>query len=160
MTQLPSQLDHVMLGSTPADTSPYAVATGLSYDIRTDKYGSGPYTIRVNRQRVGEGTVAWIVHRDGSYGVVAGVMIYDDMPVYPGDDGLHYKTGLLWPLPSDYWIDGARLRLDGWAGAPFKAAPNRFQNGQAITDGNARILLRRAAAPVVDWLRYHNARVP
>ena len=33
------QLGHVLLGSTPSQTSTYARATGLTYDIRTDVYG-------------------------------------------------------------------------------------------------------------------------
>ena len=156
-TSTSTQLGHVLLASTPSRTSRYAQATGLIYDIRTDGYGPGPYTLKVNHGRVGDGTIGWVVHRDGSYGVVAGVMIFDGTPVHREADGLDYKNGLLWPLPSDYWIDGARIRLKGWSGgAPFKPPPNNFQNGVRVLDADAKILMRLCAPPVQDWLTHHS----
>lgn len=152
-----TQIAHVLLGSTPSQTSTYALATGLTYDIRTDVYGPGPYTLRVNHKRVGDGTIGWVCHRDGSYGVIAGVMVFDGTPVHREPGGLEYKDGLLWPLPSDYWIDGARIRLEGWSGAaPFKPSPSRFQNGVSVSEADAEILLRLCAPPVRDWLSHHS----
>ena len=84
-------------------------------------------------------------------------MVFDGTDVYRGTDGLDYKDGLLWPLPSDYWIDGARVVLGGWSGAaPFKPSPNRFQNGVSVKDTDAGILWRLSAPPVQDWLTHHS----
>jgi hypothetical protein len=151
-----SRLDHVMLGSAPGPSSRWAQATGRTYDIRVDTYGQAGYSVSVNIDRIGKGTIGWICHRDGSFGAIAGIIIFSGISGQPDPNtDLHYEKGLLWPLPREYWIDGARLQLRGWQGSPFKPAPNQFQNGQEIRRENVVLLYNQLAGAVKDWLTSH-----
>lgn len=145
-----SRLDHLLLGSAPGSNGSWAQRNGRTYDVRTDDFGDSDYSVSVNIDRVGPGTVGWIVHFDGSFGKIAGVIVFygqgDDQP------GDRYEQGRLWPLPSEYWIDGARLQLLGWEGAPFHDGPRRFRNGQTVKPGNVALLLRHIALPVREWM--------
>lgn len=107
----------------------------------------------MNIDRIGPGTVGWIVHRDGSFGAVAGVIVFFGGAENVGDrDGIQYEKGRLWPLPHEYWIDGARLQLLGWRGAPFKTGPSRFQNGTTVRLENLALLMKQVALPVKEWM--------
>lgn len=153
-----SLLAHVLLSSTPGSNNPWAERTGRTYDIRVDDYGDdGSYSITVNIDRVQQGTVGWICHRDGGLGAVAGLIVFNGRE---GDeDGLVYKYGTIWPLPREYWVDGGRLIARGWDGAPFRIGPNRFQNGQEARPDNIRILQRELHPAVRDWLTYQQHRL-
>ena len=152
-------LDHVLLGSTPGERSRWAQATGRTYDIRVDEYGRQDYSISVNIDRVGKGPVGWICHRDGGLGALAGLIIFSGgkPEVEPGS-GVTYKPGVIWPLPREYWIDGGRLMARGWSGAPFKKAPNQFQNGQEAKPANVKLIYKEISPVVRDWLQFHPLR--
>ena len=152
---LRTQLDHVLLGSTPGERSRWAQATGRTYDIRVDEYGRQDYSVSVNIDRIGPGTIGWICHRDGGLGALAGVIVFDSTDVEDEpDSGVSYKSGLIWPLPREYWIDGGRLLARGWDGAPFKIGPSQFQNGSAAKPDNVKIIYKELAPVVKDWLRF------
>ena len=153
-----SQLDHVLLSSTPGTRSPWAEATGLTYDIRVDDYGKGDYTLSANVDRVGEGTVGWICHRDGGLGAIAGLIVFDGSPDFEGAGDYTYRSGTTWPLPREYWVDGGRLRVRGWNGAPFAGGPSQFQNGRELKSENLPVLMRELHPAVRDWLDWHPQR--
>ena len=154
-----TQLDNVLLSSTPGTRSPWARATGRTYDIRVDDYGRGDYTLSANVDRVRAGTVGWICHRDGGLGAVAGLIVFDDGPtIVEADSGYIYRSGDTWPLPRDYWVDGGRLRVRRWTGAPFASGPSQFQNGRVMTPENFKILYRELHPAVKDWLDWHPLR--
>lgn len=156
-----TQLEHVLLGSTPGPRSRWAQATGRTYDIRVDEYGRQDYAVSVNIDRIGAGTVGWICHRDGGLGALAGLIIFsgEEAEEEPAS-GVTYKPGIIWPLPREYWIDGGRLRARRWRGAPFKEAPNRFQNGQEAKPDNVKLIYKELAPVVRDWLLLHPLRQP
>ena len=147
-----SQLGDVLLGDRQGDSSPWSKATGREYDIRAGAYGLSSYAVTVNRDRVGPGTTGWICFRDGSFGYIAGLCIFTGATQAKGADGIAYAPGLIYPLPREYWIDGARIQLSKWSGrAPFKAPPNRFRNGEAIETSDVAVLTSLLADPVCVW---------
>jgi hypothetical protein len=90
--------------------------------------------------------------RDGSFGYVAGLCIFTDVTQAKDADGLAYAPGIVYPLPREYWIDGARIQLSKWSGrAPFKSSPNRFRNGEAIDTLDVKVLTSLLAEPVCVW---------
>ena len=69
-------------------------------------------------------------------------------------------TGLVFPLPREYWIDGARIQFnpkERWEPAgPFKPWPSNYANGVALSDSNAAILRRQLHPVVTEWLERHS----
>lgn len=154
-----TQLDHVLLGSTPGERSRWAQATGRAYDIRVDEYGPQDYSVSVNIDRIRRGTVGWICHRDGGLGAIAGLIVFSSGKVeHEPESGVNYLPGVIWPLPREYWIDGGRLMQRGWTGSPFKTGPSQFRNGQEAKPENMKILYREIAPVVADWLLFHPLR--
>ena len=121
-------------------------------------YGPSDVAVAVNRSRIGLGTVGWMVHADETFGCVSGLAIFDGRV----SDTREHEDGrlgvLVHPLPREYWIDGARIRLSGWEkSAPFAGRSRRFSDGTTITAGNARVLRDLLATPVREWLDLHTA---
>ncbi len=153
-----SVLTDVWLGSRPGK-SPWSEKSGRTYDIRTDTYGPSKYSIAANRKRIGRGTTGWICHRDGSFGAIAGLFVFDGGTEVHAE--LLFMTGLVFPLPREYWIDGARIQFnpkEQWEPAgPFKPWPNNYANGVAVSTSNAVVLRRQLHPVVAEWLERHTA---
>lgn len=149
-------LTDVWLGSRPGDKGTWAATTGRTYDVRTDRYGRSTYSLAANWARIGAGTTGWICHRDSSHGMVAGLFAFDGGPEFI-EDGIRYLPGIVFPLPRDWWIDGARIRLARkWMpSGPFREAPNRFQNGMNVPDVDAAVLRHHLHPVAQEWIERH-----
>lgn len=149
-------LTDVWLGSRPGK-SPWSGKAGRTYDIRTDTYGRSKYSIAANRKRIESGTTGWICHRDGSFGAIAGLFVFDGGAEVEAE--LLFMTVLVFPLPREYWIDGALIQFnpkERWVPAgPFKPWPNNYANGVAVSDSNAAILRRQLHPVVAECLERH-----
>lgn len=123
-------LTDVWLGSRPGK-SPWSEKAGRTYDIRTDTYGPSKYSIAANRKRIGPGTTGWICHRDGSFGAITGLFVFDGGAEVHAE--LLFMTGLVFPLPREYWIDGARIQFNPneqrEPAGPFKPWPDKRKWG-------------------------------
>jgi hypothetical protein len=139
-------LDHVLLGNNPSPTAKtgWSKLSGRVYDLVTWDYGPSDWSVTCNLKNVGPGTVGWIYRSDGSFGYIAGLIVFSSTP-QPQQEAkgvVHYCEGLLWRLPREYWIDVARVSAHkaGWSGrSPFKTV-KRFANGEQLKTPDKLIL--------------------
>jgi len=157
------RLTDVLLGSNWNATSGWAATAGRSYDVALARYGHGRWSVACNLTRIDDGTIGWIIRADGTWGHVAGVLAVSGLPEPTREAGgiVQYVPGLLFPLPRDWWLDGARLQLDGWqTAAPFglSAAGNRmaqFQGGQTLGDHHVALIEQHLHPVALDWIEAH-----
>ncbi len=149
-------LSDVLLGSNWNATTGWSATAGRSYDIALAHYSTkARWSVACNLNRIDAGTIGWIIRADGTWGHVAGLLAVSGppKPIREAGGTVHYVPGLLFPLPRDWWLDGARLQLDGWqTAAPvgLSAAGNRmarFQGGQVL-DGAHVALIEQHLLPV------------
>lgn len=159
------RLDNVLLGNNPSPTSKTAWSnrSGREYDLLTWDYGDGGWSVECNLGRIGPGTVGWIYRADGGWGHVAGVIVFDGSPYAAKERGgtSHYCDGVMWRLPLEWWIDGARVQLAGWSHrAPFAATGvRRFRNGESLQAHDVEVLEHLLHPVAMDWLRGTRAEV-
>lgn len=153
-----SRLANVLLGNNPRPTSKtgWSKLSGREVDIASFDYGEYDWSVACNQSRIGPGTVGWIYRSDGSYGHLAGLIVFSDDPQTeqePGGD-VDYCAGLLWRLPREWWVDGARIASRGWPAkrAPFGTRARRFRNGERLDESEARLLRKELHRVAQDWL--------
>lgn len=155
-----AQLTDILLGSSKSATTGWAATTGRSYDVLMADYGPAEWSIGCNANRIGEGTIGWIVRSDGHWGHVAGILAVEDRyDEVEEENGLvMYVPGTLFPLPREWWIDGARLHLDGWlARAPFgrSASGNRlarFRGGESLDQDLVALIEDQLHEVALEWV--------
>ncbi|MDF2092594.1 hypothetical protein P0Y31_09580 [Knoellia sp. 3-2P3] len=151
------QLDDVLLSNNPKPTSKtgWAKLSQREYDFVTWDFGVASWSIACNRDRVGPGSVGWIHRADGSFGHLAGLIVFDDTPSSVREPGgtVDHCTGILWRLPREWWIDGARVALHpAWSGrAPF-GATRRFRNGEQLKIQDRDVLWEMLHPVARDWV--------
>lgn len=158
-------LSDVLLGNNPSPTTKtgWSKRSGREYDLLTWDYGPMSWSVECNLSRIGRGTVGWIHRTDGSWGHIAGIIVFDgeseDVDELGGAS--HYHKGVLWRLPIEWWIDGARIHLAGWsARAPFGGSKvRRFRNGESLNASDVAVLERLLHPVAVAWLAERRAAV-
>jgi hypothetical protein len=116
-------VDYVFLGSNPDPAGRWTKFTDRTHDLMHDDYHEDAWwSMRCNSHRVVPGTVGFITYADGSDGKIGAAHIMygtpDDVDVEDevGPTGkttqIPYVRGVLWRFPDQYWIDGARIKLD------------------------------------------------
>lgn len=151
------QLNDVLLGNNPRPTpqSAWSRVSHREYDLLTWDYNPGSWSVACHLSRIGPGTVGWIYRADGSYGHVAGLIVFSDLPYQQKEPGgtAHYCDGLLWRLPREWWIDGARVHVDKrWSGrAPFGEV-RRFRNGEYLRPNDRQILWNLLHPVAREWI--------
>lgn len=151
------QLSDVLLGNNPHPTphSAWIKASHRTDDLLSWDYGLSNWSIACNIGRIGPGTVGWIYRTDGSYGHLAGLIVFSDRPWPENEPGgvVHYCDGWLWRLPREWWIDGARVHADkDWSGrAPFGNI-RRFRNGESLNPGDRAILAKLLHPVALGWI--------
>lgn len=151
------RLHDVLLGNNPRPTkmSGWHRLSQRRYDLAAWDYGPSNWNIACNVARIGPATVGWIHRSDGSHGHLAGLIVFTHKPDPVAEPGgsTHYCDGLLWRLPREWWIDGARVTAHpAWTNrAPF-GPTRRFRNGEELS-ASCRAVLASLLHPVArEWL--------
>jgi hypothetical protein len=151
-------LPNVLIGDNPTEASRWTEHTGQVFDILGKEYGISDWSIRVRNRNIGPGTVGWMYRADGDWGHLAAIMVFgltpeEDTYVEPSNRKLRYRQGVLFPLPREWWVDGARIHQHGWSSrAPWGGKIRRFQNGEQLSAGDVQVL-RGLLHPVAsEWL--------
>ncbi len=155
-----SVLRDILLGSNKNATTGWTAATGSMYDVKLDDYGSGTWSVGCNLERIDAGTIGWIVRSDGNWGHIAGILAVTGEPYEQRERRaiLTYAPGIVFPLPREWWVDGARLHLDGWPRrAPFGISASgrrmaRFKGGELLSRDAVRLIEKRRHPIVTDWV--------
>jgi hypothetical protein len=151
------RLNDVLLGNNPRPTAQTAWSklSHREYDLLTWDYGHGSWSLGCNAGRIGPGTVGWIYRSDGSYGHLAGLIIFMGLSKQYSEPGgpVNYCDGWLWRLPREWWIDGARVRVDKrWSGrAPFGDV-RRFRNGEYLKSHDREVLWDLLHPVAREWI--------
>lgn len=155
-----AQLTDILLGSNKRASSGWAASTGRSFDVLMDDYGPGNWSIACNKKRIVPGTIGWIVRSDGGWGHIAGILAIteDHEDVKEPHGTVTYARGIIFPLPREWWIDGARLHLDGWdTRAPFGLTNAggrlaRFRAGESLDDHLVALIEQHLHSVALDWV--------
>jgi hypothetical protein len=153
-----SQLANVLLGNNPSPTAKtgWSKVSGREFDLLSFDYGPGDWSIACNQKLIGPGTVGWIYRSDGSFGHLAGLIIFDGVPLPQTEPGgaVDYCSGMLWRLPREWWVDGARIASRGWPAkrAPFGTRTRRFRNGESLSEVEEAVLWNELHEVARDWL--------
>jgi len=140
-----NHLQHVLLGCNPNSNlqSGWSSKSLRTHDVLADAYDDrGDWSIAGNITGIGPGTIGWIYRADGSFGHPAGLIAFDgdqDEFIEHGNK-ITYGRGWLFPLPWEWWVDGARISASTWSGrAPFGKI-RRFRKGERISTADAAVL--------------------
>lgn len=160
MDQHPKQLSDVLLGNNPQPTAKtgWSKLSERAYDVLSHDYGPGDWSVACNLERIGIGTVGWIYRSDGSYGHLAAMIIFDGEPYSMQEAGgiAHYCDGLLWRLPREWWVDGARIGPAGWSGRSPFGKLRRFRNGEELKTADRAVLFSMLHPVARHWLTEHS----
>lgn len=158
------RLTDVILGCNPAPTSGgrgWGGRTRRVCDIDGEAYGPGAWSlschdgvIHNSTRVVGPGTLGWIYRSDGGWGHLAGLIGFTGHP-YLAADGEVYCEGVLFPLPTEWWLPGEDINAAGWSNrAPWgDTTPTRFQNGQELVTADISVLEGLIHPAVRAWVR-------
>jgi hypothetical protein len=154
------QLSDVLLGNNPhphPQHGGWPKLAGRSYDLLEWDYGYGSWSVGCNLDRIGKGTLGWIYRADGSWGRLAGLIVFgtDEAESVREKRGVvHYQNGWLWRLPLEWWIDGARIHESGWTKrrAPFGGEIRHFQNGVSLDINDVDVLWRLLNPVAQEWV--------
>jgi len=157
-------LDDILLGSNKNASTGWSAVADRHYDITLDNYGTGGWSVAWNVDKVGGRTIGWIVRADGNWGHVAGLLAVtaEPQPQVEPYGTVHYVPGVLFPLPREWWIDGARLNLAGWPRrSPFGVSRHgtrmaRFRNGERLVAAATLLMFARLHPVAQAWVE--NAR--
>jgi hypothetical protein len=157
MTRDLGQLSDVLLANNPKPTAKtgWSNLSRREYDVLSHDHGSGNWSVACNLERIGPGTVGWIYRADGSFGHLAALIVFEDQPYPLKEPGgvVHYCDGLLWRLPREWWVDGARIRLDaGWSGRSPFGKMQRFRNGEELKAPDRAVLFTMLHPVAKMWL--------
>lgn len=157
-----TQLADVLLSSSKKATTGWAALTGRTYDVTLDDYGASNWSVACNLAKIDVGTIGWIARADGNWGHIAGLLAVQDQPYkqIEANGEVWYAPGVVFPLPREWWVDGARLHLGGWPNrAPFgRGSSGRrmavFRSGESVP-GSAVALIEHLLHPVVlEWVKH------
>lgn len=151
------QLSDVLLGNNPSPTAKtgWTRRSGRTYDLLTWDYDWGSWSIACNKERISLGTIGWIYRSDGSFGHLAGLIVFGEETSDEGRGArrVYYRSGWLWRLPREWWVDGARIAAHpDWAGrAPFGAV-RRFRNGEELRSRHREIVWQHLHPIAQEWV--------
>lgn len=150
------QIYDVLLGSDRSADNPWAKRHGFMDDITLLDYGFSSWSVSCNLAKIDNGTIGWIYRSDGNWGHIAGIMAINGVAEERGD--CHYAKGAVFPLPRDWWLDGARLHMEGWnkLHAPFGMPGGhriaRIQNGVSIARDSMRAISKLLHPVAMEWV--------
>jgi hypothetical protein len=156
-----SRWHFVLLSSSPGDGNAWAKISGRVHNLMHDDYDEdAAWTLTCRISKIVPGTVGFICFADGCYGKISALFIFDGRTWEEQEVNgpVTYGSGVLWRLPSNYEVDGARLRLDpDWSGrAPFTKLPNRkvlpFRNGEALKGSDVAVIWSHLHPFVRNWI--------
>lgn len=151
-------LEDVLLASNKLATAGWAAKAQRQFDVLLSDYGDGGWSLACNWTRIGPGSIGWIIRADQAWGHVAGCLAVDGDPYTVKEKGgpVWYAEGTIFPWPREWWIDGARLHVAGWTGAPFgltragkRAA--RFQSGVTLNLHSLDLIEQLAHPVAIEW---------
>jgi hypothetical protein len=150
-------LRDVLLGNNPTfRESGRQKRARRTYDIVEWDYGFSSWALACNHARIGIGTVGWIHRADKSWGHIAGLIVFNSstsQKVSEKGGLVHYRSGWLWRLPREWWIDDAMIKGAGWSTrAPFGGTVRRFRNGEALRNADANIAWKLLHPVAQEWI--------
>jgi hypothetical protein len=76
------QLAKVLPGNNPSPTSKtgWSKLSGREFDLLSFDYGQDGWSIACNQTLIGPGTIGWIYRSDGSFGHLAGLIMFECRP--------------------------------------------------------------------------------
>ena len=121
----------------PISKTGWSNLSGREFDLLSLDYGHDAWSIACNQTLIGPGTIGWIYRFDGTFGHLAGLIVFDGRPKGHKEPGgtVHYCAGMLWRLPLEWWVDAARIAASGrpTCRAPFGGSARRFRNGERMS---------------------------
>lgn len=154
----PEQLTDVWLGSNSQAKTGYALeAPRGGFDISTASYERAGWSIACNHDQIDRGTIGWIFRADGSWGHMAGLIAFTGPPEEDGPN-LHYAKGQLFPLPREWWLDGARMQLNDWGTSPPFGLGKKgvrvvqLQAGQAVPSNHTKAMTDHLHPVAREWI--------